>query len=97
MWTVRLVVRVPPDKRQEFVLSTHELVGAESGLLRVMLLQDPDDSDLFCWMADGDGEPDSFMSSPGFRAMKGAAEVLGKLEELRVLLERQTTHPPRAS
>jgi hypothetical protein len=72
------------------------LVGAESGLQRVMVLQDPDDGDLFCWMADGDGEPDSFINSKSFRAMKGAAEVLGKLEEVRVLQERQTPHPPRA-
>ena len=97
MWTVRLVVRVPPDKRQEFVLSTQELVGAERGLQRVMVFQDPDDVSLFCWMADGDGELDSFMGSRTFRAMKGAAEVLGELEELRVLHERQTPQAPRAS
>ncbi len=38
-------------------------------------------------MADGEeaGGLESFMDSPTFRALKGAAEVLGTIEELRVL------------
>lgn len=102
MWTVRLLAHVPPDKRHEFVESAHDLPAQEpSALTRILVLQDRRDPSLFCWMGEGstaDGL-ESFLHSPGFRALKGAAEVLGGIEELRVLEDRpsgsgRTPGPP---
>ena len=88
MWSLRLVARVPPDKRLEFTQSVQSLLrGKESHFRRTLVLQDVDDRSVFCWMADGEeaGGLESFMDSPTFRALKGAAEVLGTIEELQVL------------
>ena len=91
MWSLRLVARVPPDKRLEFTQSVQSLLrGEESHFQRTLVLQDVDDRSVFCWMADGEEEGglESFMESRTFRALKGAAEVLGTIEELRVLKDK---------
>jgi len=88
MWSLRLVARVPPDKRLEFTQSVQSLLRAkDSQLRRTLVLQDVDDRSVFCWMADGEdaGGLAAFMDSATFRALRGAAEVLGTIEELRVL------------
>ena len=88
MWSLRLVARIPPDKRLEFTQSVQSLLrGQDSPIQQALVLQDVDDRSLFCWMADGEdpGGLESFMSSPTFRALKGAAQVLGTIEELKVL------------
>lgn len=88
MWSLRLVARVPPDKRLEFTQSVQSLLrGKEAHFRRTLVLQDIDDRSVFCWMADGEGAGglETFMDSPTFRALRGAAEVLGTIEELRVL------------
>ena len=88
MWSLRLVARVPPDKRLEFTQSVQSLLrGEEEHFQRTLVLQDVDDRSVFCWMADGVEASglESFMESSTFRALKGAAEVLGSIEELRIL------------
>ena len=90
MWSLRLVARIPPDKRLEFTQSVQSLLrGEDASFERTLVLQDVDDRSVFCWMADGEGAGglETFMGSPTFRALKGAAEVLGTIEELRVLLD----------
>ena len=94
MWSLRLVARIPPDKRLEFTQSVQSLLrGGDSPVNHALVLQDVDDRSLFCWMADGEGTEglESFMHSPTFRALKGAAEVLGTIEELRVLQDDPAT------
>jgi hypothetical protein len=79
---------VPPDKRHEFVQSAHELLRDQrSHLQRVLILQDRQEANIFCWMGDGSGtqELTDFVNSPGFRAFQGAAEVLGGVEDMCVL------------
>ena len=88
MWSLRLVARIPPDKRLEFTQSTQSLLrGEESPFRRTLVLQDIDDRSLFCWIADAEASEglSAFLASSTFRALKGAAEVLGTIEELRVL------------
>lgn len=88
MWSLRLVARIPPDKRLEFTQSVQSLLrGQGSPVHRALVLQDVDDRSVFCWMADGEeaGGLETFMGSPTFRALKGAAEVLGTIEELQAL------------
>ena len=85
---MRLVARIPPDKRLEFTQSVQSLLrGQESAVQRALVLRDVDDHSVFCWMADGEEEGglETFMGSPTFRALKGAAEVLGTIEELQAL------------
>ncbi len=54
MWSLRLVARVPPDKRLEFTQSVQSLLrGKEAHFRRTLVLQDVDDRSLFCCMADG--------------------------------------------
>ncbi len=85
MWSLRLVARVPPDKRLEFTQSVQSLLrGKEAHCRRTLVLQDVDDRSL-C-MADGEAPEGlrAFLDSSTFHALKGAAEVLGSIEELRI-------------
>jgi hypothetical protein len=52
-----------------------------------LLVQDVDDRSLFCCMADWQDPQDlkRFLESPTFGALKGAAQVLGGIEEIVVL------------
>jgi len=93
VWSLRLVARVPPEKRLEFTQSVQTLLRTERARFRqTLVLQDVDDRSIFCWMADGDaaGGLQSFIDSASFHALKGAAEVLGTIEELRCLQEEPT-------
>lgn len=91
MFTLRLLARVPTEKRQEFLESLKSMTaGGHWGLCRKMLFEDVDDDTLYCWMGDCDSEDDLevFMQSDTFRALKGAAQVLGTLEDVRVVRDR---------
>ena len=91
MFTLRLLARVPAEKRQEFLESLKSLTASEHwGLCRKMLFEDVDDDTLYCWMGDCDSEADldAFMQSDTFRALKGAAQVLGTLDDVRVVHDR---------
>jgi hypothetical protein len=97
VWSLRLVARIPPDKRLEFTQSVQSLLrGQDSPVDRAFVLQDVDDRSLFCWMADGEAPEGlrAFLDSSTFRALKGAAEVLGHIEELSVL--ESSGHAPKA-
>lgn len=87
---MRLVARIPPDKRLEYTQSVQSLLGGERHRFRrTLVLQDVDDRSLFCWMADGEAPEGlaAFLGSSTFRALKGAAEVLGTVEEVSILGE----------
>ena len=90
MWSLRLIARVPPDKRLEFTHSVQCLLR-EQGLpfRRTLVLQDVDDRSVFCWMADGEAPEGlrAFLDSSTFHALKGAAEVLGTIEDVSILGE----------
>ncbi len=91
MYTLRLLARVPAEKRQEFLESLTSLTATDEwGLCRKMLFEDVGDDTLFCWMGDCDSKRDidAFMQSDTFRALRGAARVLGTLEELRIVEDR---------
>ena len=88
MWSLRLVARIPPDKRLEYNQSVQSLLrGERSRFRRTLVLQDVDDRSLFCWMADGEAPEGlaAFLDSSTFHALKGAAEVLGTVEEVSIL------------
>jgi quinol monooxygenase YgiN len=89
--SLRLLTRIPSEKRKEFLESLKAFVAKEEGsFCRNLLLKDVDDETLFCWMGDWDSEEklEDFMKSDTFRALRGAAQVLGALEELRVVEDR---------
>ena len=85
---LRLVVRVPSHKRQELIQALSSFV-AEKPLkpFRRLILQDLSDDGLICWMADWHSREAlyQFLSSQTYRAIKGAAQVLGQLEEVRLV------------
>ena len=91
MWTVRMVVRVPSGKHSEFVQSgrallTEELLHRHSA----RLLQDVGDEDVYCWLADASTrvELTALVESATFHAVRGAAQALGEVEEIRVLRDQ---------
>ena len=91
MYTLRLLARVPAEKRQEFLDSLESLSKSrEIGFRRKLLFEDVSDETHFCWMGDSDSKEDleAFMRSDAFRALRGAAQVLGTLEELRIVEDR---------
>jgi hypothetical protein len=68
---------VPPDKRHEFVQSAHELMRDErSHLQRVLLLQDRQEANIFCWMGDGSGT-----QAEGVRELKEVSRVSSAAEK----------------
>lgn len=90
MFSLRLLARVPSEKRQEFLESLTTLTAKEGGLCRRLLLKDVTDETLYCWMGDCDSaeELQTFMSSDTFRAIRGAAQVLGTLEDVNIVETR---------
>ena len=93
MWSLRLVARPTGQATGVHAVGAVAAPGEEPHFRRTLVLQDVDDRSVFCWMADGDEASDweSLLDSSTFRALKGAAEVLGTIEELRVL----QSDPPR--
>ena len=88
MVMLRLLARVPAENRQEFVDSLKTLSATiEAGECRKLILEDVTDDTLFCWMGDwaAEEELESFMKSDTFRALRGAAQVLGTLEDVQVV------------
>jgi hypothetical protein len=87
VFTLRLLARVPAEKRQEFLESLTTLTAKEGGLCRKLLLKDMTDETLYCWMGDCDSEEElqEFMRSDTFRAIRGAAQVLGTLEDVSIV------------
>ncbi len=82
------MVRLRPEKRGEFAKAAQTFLSeAPADLSRRHVLQDVNDQMLFVCVADGD-EPQEladFMGSGVFRALRGAAETLGQIEETHVL------------
>jgi len=90
MVTLRFLVRVPPDKRQELVQALSSFMPEKSARpFRRLLFQELNDEALICWMGEWreHAELERFLSSETYRALRGAATVLGQLEEVR-LVER---------
>ena len=87
MFTLRLLARVPAEKRQEFLDSLTSLTAKKGGLCRKLFLEDVTDQTLYCWMGDCDSaaELEAFVSSDTFRAIRGAAQVLGTLEDVSIV------------
>jgi hypothetical protein len=87
MFALRILARVPAEKRQEFLESLTALGATEGGLCRKLLLKDVTDETHYCWMGDCDSEEelDAFMKSDTFRAIRGAAQVLGTLEDVSIV------------
>ena len=85
MFGLRLLVRVSLDKRQEL---TDALLSAGRELepppCRVLIMQGFEDRSLFCWMGDWHARQDleAFLRSDDYRALRGAADVLGALEDV---------------
>jgi hypothetical protein len=96
MWSIRLIARVPPAKRREF-LDAARAVGVNEGspTFRAFVLKVSTADDLFCWMADGEtgGELRALLISPAFLALKGAVHVLGTLIDFSVLDEQEGILP----
>jgi hypothetical protein len=87
MFTLRLLARVPGEKRREFLESLTALTAKEGGFCRKLLLKDVTDDTFYCWMGDCDSaaELEAFVSSDTFRAIRGAAQVLGTLEDVSIV------------
>jgi len=87
MFALRLLARVPAEKRQEFLDSLTSLTAKEGGLCRKLFLEDVTDQTLYCWMGDCDSaeELHAFAASDTFRAIRGAAQVLGTLEDVSIV------------
>jgi hypothetical protein len=85
--TLRLMVRVPVNKRQELIQALSSFVADEQVRpFRRLVMQDLNDESLICWVADWHSREclNRFLESPTYRVLKGAAQVLGALEEVRL-------------
>ncbi len=85
---LRFLVRVPPDKRQELVQSLSSFIPEQAARpCRRLLFQELNDENLVCWMGEWRERAalDRFLSSETYRALRGAATVLGHLEEVQLV------------
>ena len=88
MMTLRFLVRVAPEKRHELVQSLSAFIPEkEARPCRRLLFQELNDEDLVCWMGDWRERADLelFLCSEAYRALRGAAIVLGHLEEVQLV------------
>jgi hypothetical protein len=88
----------------EFFQTAYHVLGEDSSSLRTRrLLRDLYDRDVFCWMADAwtEAEINNFVNSPGFLALRSAAEALGGLIDFRLLSDERgrtrADNQPRAT
>ena len=88
LFTLRFMVRVPANKRQELIQALGSFV-ADEGVrpFRRLVMQDLNDESLVCWVGDWHSQEclTRFLESQTYRVLKGAAQVLGTLEELRLV------------
>ena len=94
-----VLTRVEDHKRQELIQSLSAFIPEPSMRpSRRFILEDVNDESLVAWLGywRSDGELDEFLASPTFQAMKGAADTLGHLEEVRQLNGR-LLHPIETS
>ena len=86
--TLRFLVRVPPEKRRELEQSLSSFIPEKPARpYRRLLFQELNDENLVCWMGEwrGRADLDLFLESETYRALKGAAIVLGHLEEVQLV------------
>ena len=91
MWALRLMVRVPPNKRQELTQALNSFIAErEERPFRRFIMQDLSDENLICWIGDWRSHEalERFLSSETYRALKGAGQVLGTLEEVQLVESR---------
>jgi len=88
---IRLLAHIPPEKQKEFAdaIALAESVAGSAPDARIVM-HDTEDHSLFCWQADWASRDRlvQFIRSDGFRALRGAIQVLGTLKSL-VLAESQ--------
>ena len=95
MWTLRLEVRVRPEKRREFLESLRTLpASAPNGPECHKTLQDVDDPSLICWRGEWTSRENlsAFMASNAYSALKGAVSILGSLRG-EVVVESESATP----
>jgi hypothetical protein len=83
-----LLIRVSDEKRQELVQSLSSFyAGSSEKPWRRFILQDLYDESLVGWLGywRTEGALLSFLDSATFHAMKGAADTLGRLEDVQRL------------
>ena len=91
MWALRLMVRVSPNKRQELTQALNSFIAErDERPFRRFIMQDVSDENLICWIGDWRSQEsrERFLSSETYRALKGAGQVLGTLEEVQLVESR---------
>jgi hypothetical protein len=97
VWNVRMIVRVPADKQLEFFQTAHRLLEVDRQLVRSpRVMRDLDDTEVFFWTADAATLTDlvAFIESRDFMALRSAADVLGRLVDLRMLSDGPAIERP---
>lgn len=84
-----IVVRVEPLKRQEFLQSFEMLTASErrdSACLKQNLFEDVDEPNRFLWIENWSSSEalETYLNTDRFMTIKGAIEVLGTMEDMRI-------------
>jgi len=84
-----IVVRVEPLKRHEFLQSFGMLMAPErrdGACIKQNLFEDVDEPNRFLWIENwSSGEAlEAYLSTDRFQTIKGAIEVLGTMEDMRI-------------
>ncbi len=84
-----IVVRVEPLKRHEFLQSFEMLTSSErrdSACLKQNLFEDVDEPNRFLWIENWTSSEalESYLNTDRFLTIKGAIEVLGTMEDMRI-------------
>jgi len=95
-----LLAKVPHDKRQEMIQSLSAFIAAsEVRPFRRFILQDFSDDSLIGWLGYWRTPEalEQFLESPTYHALKGAAETLGRVEEIQRLSLQSLVPEPSTS
>jgi quinol monooxygenase YgiN len=84
-----IVVRVEPLKRQEFLQSFEMLTATEqrdTACIKQNLFEDVDEPNRFLWIESWSSSEalETYLNTDRFLTIKGAIEVLGTMEDMRI-------------
>ena len=90
-----LFTRVANGKRQELVQAFNALIAEERiRPCRRLVMEDVNDQSVVCWLGYWREQEalDAFVASETFRALKGAAEVLGTLQSIELIASQSLAY-----
>jgi len=95
MLTLRVLTKIDPEKRLEFLQAMRTFRQLSKGD-KHSLYNSVDEEDLYCLLMDWDGQKqlDEYLGSSRFQFFSGAASVLGRIVNAEIITAGEVTPIP---